>query len=53
MKQLRFAFFSLAECHNPRQRHTEPGAEVGWKRDCHKEKSGRWEPGGGEFIFVP
>ena len=28
-------FFSLAECHNPRQRHTEPGAEVGWKRNYH------------------
>lgn len=45
-------FFSLAERHYPRQWRTEPGAEVGWKRDYHKEKSGGREPGGGEFIFV-
>lgn len=47
-----FFFFSLVERHNPRQWHTEPGAEVGRKRDYHKEKSGGWEPGGGEFSFA-
>lgn len=45
-------FFALVECHNPRQRCAEPGAEVGRKRDYHKEKSGGWEPGGGKLIFV-
>lgn len=52
MKQPCFAFFPLAERHNSRQRRTKPGAEVGRKRDYHKEKSGGWEPGGGEFVFV-
>lgn len=45
-------FFPLTECHNPRQWHTEAGAEVGWQRDCYQEKSGGWEPAGGEFFFA-
>lgn len=57
MKQPHFVvlfvfFFTLVECHNPRQWCADPGAEVGWKRDYHKEKSGGWEPGGGKLIFV-
>lgn len=45
-------FFALVECRNPREWCAEPSAEVGWKRDYHKEKSGGWEPGGGKLIFV-
>lgn len=45
-------FFTLVECHYPRQRCAEAGAEVGRKRDYHKEKSGGWESGGGKLIFV-
>lgn len=44
--------FSSTERHNLRKWLTEAGAEVGWQRDYHKEESGGWEPGGGEFFFV-
>nr|XP_020036123.1 myelin P2 protein isoform X2 [Castor canadensis] len=43
-------YMKALECCHPGERLTESCTEMGWQRDDHKEKVGRWENGSGKIV---